>query len=89
MPHLLADVQSLNATIFIVNTNGETRLDRAFAKRSIMKTRRQVERVIREIDSVYGKGFFRSTQGWCRTEILDNTLNDRSSAALTGLGFLV
>ena len=77
----MVDIKPLNAAVFIVDTNGEARLDRPFAKRGIMKTGRPVERVIRECDSVYGKGLLRSALGRCWMKIFDDAFYDRTVAA--------
>lgn len=57
--NLPTNVHTLNAPIFIVNTNSETRPNRTLMKRRIMKAGRRVERIVRKINSLYVKGLSR------------------------------
>jgi hypothetical protein len=82
---LLSDVDSLNASILIQNSNVEPRPYRTFAKRRIMKTCRWVERVVRELDSPHREGLFRGAQGRCCMKILNYTFYERAVARFVGV----
>ena len=75
-----SDVNALNASLVVVKPNIQPGSNWTVVERSIMKTWRVVERVVRENNPVHGEGFFCGTYRRSRTEILDNTLHNRASA---------
>src|SRR5690242_17169826 len=87
----LSDFNALNAILVIVNPDLQTlpnwtasNSESKAIGSSIMTTRRVLEHVVREFDSMYRKGLFGWAYSWSGVEVLDNALHDRTLAGNIG-----